>query len=88
MEIYSQENISKNSFFRTFSEEIDKYELVWHYDINDRDMTVISGSDWMFQYDDTLPFKLNVGDNIFIPKNTYHRIIKGCGDLIIKIEER
>ena len=88
MEIYSQENISENTFFRTFSEDIDKYELLWHYDNNDRYMTVISGSDWMFQYDDVLPFKLNEGDKIFIPKNTYHRIIKGNGDLIIKIEER
>jgi quercetin dioxygenase-like cupin family protein len=88
MEIYSQENISENTFFRTFSMDLDKYELLWHYDLKDRYMTVISGSDWMFQFDDCLPFKLNEGDKIFIPKNTYHRIIKGNGDLVIKIEEK
>lgn len=87
MDVYKQNNISENTFFRTFSKDLDKYDLVWHYDLNDRYMTVISGSDWMFQFDDNLPFKLNEGDKIFIPKGTYHRLIKGNSDLVIKIEE-
>ena len=34
-----------------------------------------------------LPIKLEDNQKIFIPKNTYHRIIKGTGELKIKIEE-
>jgi quercetin dioxygenase-like cupin family protein len=88
MEPYEQEQFSENSFLRTFREDIDKYELVWHYDHKDRYMTVISGLNWMFQFDDTLPFIMNEGDMIFIPKNTYHRIIKGHGDLVVNIKEK
>ena len=35
-----------------------------------------------------ISFKLNEGDKIFIPKNTYHRIIKGQGDLVVNIKEK
>ena len=87
MDIYSQEFISENTVLRTFKEDISKDELVWHYDQKDRYMTVILGSNWMFQFDNEFPFKLNEGDKIFIPKNTYHRIIKGNSNLKIKIEE-
>jgi hypothetical protein len=87
MNIYSQEFISENTVLRVFKEDISKDELVWHYDLKDRYMTVILASNWMFQFDNELPFKLNEGDKIFILKNTYHRIIKGNGNLKIKIEE-
>lgn len=88
MEIYSQEELSENTFLRTFTEDISKDELVWHYDLKDRYMSVILGSNWMFQFDDKLPFILKDNDVIFIPKNTYHRIIKGNGILKLKIEEK
>lgn len=88
MNFFEQEQLSDNTFLRTFREDINKYELVWHYDLKDRYMTVISGLNWMFQFDDKLPFIMNEGDMIFIPKNTYHRIIKGHGDLIVNITEK
>ena len=50
-------------------------------------MTVILASNWMFQFDDELPIKLEDNQKIFIPKLKYHRIIKGDGELKIKIEE-
>ena len=87
MEFFNQEQLSENTFFRTFREDISINELVWHYDLKDRYMTVILASNWMFQFDDQLPIKLEDNQKIFIPKNTYHRIIKGTGELKIKIEE-
>jgi hypothetical protein len=87
MEFFNQEQVSENTFFRTFREHISINELVWHYDLKDRYMTVILASNWMFQFDDQLPIKLEDNQKIFIPKNTYHRIIKGTGELKIKIEE-
>jgi hypothetical protein len=87
MEFFNQENLSENTFFRTFTEDISKDQLVWHYDLKDRYMTVILASNWMFQFDDELPIKLEDNQKIFIPKLKYHRIIKGDGDLKIKIEE-
>jgi hypothetical protein len=87
MQFFNQEQLSENTFFRTFREDISINELVWHYDLKDRYMTVILASNWMFQFDDQLPIKLEDNQKIFIPKNTYHRIIKGTGELKIKIEE-
>lgn len=88
MNPYEQKQLCENTFLRTFREDIDKYELVWHYDLKDRYMTVLSGENWMFQFDDNLPFLMKEGDIIFIPKNTYHRIIKGKGDLVVNIKEK
>lgn len=87
MEIFNQESTSENTFLRTFKEDISKDELVWHFDLKDRYMSVILASNWMFQFDNELPIKLEENQTIFIPKLKYHRIIKGDGELKIKIEE-
>lgn len=87
MEMFNQERLSENTFLRTFREDISKDDLVWHYDLKDRYITVISTSNWMFQFDDELPIKLEDNQKLFIPKLKYHRIIKGDGELKVKIEE-
>jgi len=33
------------------------------------------------------PLSVSLDKNIFIPKETYHRVIKGCGKLIVKNKE-
>jgi hypothetical protein len=42
---------------------------------------------WSFQIDDNLPNKLQIAEQIFIPKFVWHRVIKGHSDLIVEIEE-
>jgi hypothetical protein len=42
-------------------------------------------TDWMFQIDNQTPKKIQ--GEIFIPKETYHRVIKGTGDLKIRLEK-
>lgn len=74
-----------NLIVRTFSQDIDEEELVWHRDREDREVTVLEETDWQFQFDNELPQVLK--DTIFIPKNTYHRLIKGTGELNVHIEE-
>jgi hypothetical protein len=74
-----------NLTIRTFSQNIDEDELVWHRDENDREVTVLQQTDWKFQFDNELPQLLK--DVIFIPKNTYHRVIKGTGELNLQILE-
>jgi len=81
---YSQKR-DNNLIVRTFSQNIDEDELVWHRDQKDREVTVLEQTDWQFQFDDELPRVLK--DVIFIPKNTYHRLIKGTGELTISILE-
>ena len=74
-----------NLIVRTFSQDIDEEELVWHRDRQDREVTVLEETDWQFQFDNELPQVLK--DTIFIPKNTYHRLIKGTGELNVHITE-
>lgn len=58
---------------------------MWHRDRRDREVTILQETDWMFQLEDSIPQDLK--DTIFIPKNTYHRLIKGTGELDILIQE-
>ena len=70
---------------RKFKEDTPESELVWHRDRNDRQVTIIGETDWMFQLEDEIPQQLK--ETIFIPKCTYHRLIKGTGELNILIQE-
>ncbi len=79
------DDIEGGTIFRTFTANVDEDELVWHRDRRDRQVTVIGDTDWKFQFDDEVPQLLK--DVIFIPKNTYHRLIKGTKDLHIQIYE-
>lgn len=73
--------------YRTFSCSVDELELVWHRDRENRFVTVIEGEGWQYQEENKLPIKLTPGDKIFIPRYTYHRIIKGSTDLKIRIQK-
>lgn len=80
-----EELIKKDYVVRTFSENVDDIELVWHRDKEDRIVKSIGDTDWMVQLDNELPKSLT--ETIFIPKNTYHRVIKGSGNLTVKIKK-
>tara|TARA_B110000971_G_C19953884_1_gene474723 strand:- start:903 stop:1172 length:270 start_codon:yes stop_codon:yes gene_type:complete len=69
---------------REFSNKTSSIELVWHRDKEDRYVQVVSGTDWLFQLDNQAP-QAFPKDKLFIPKETYHRLIKGTGDLVVKI---
>lgn len=73
-------------YYRTFNVDLDNIEFVWHRDSEDRIVESLENTDWLFQFDNKLP--MNIDGKIFIPKNTYHRIIKGSNrDLKIKMKK-
>jgi hypothetical protein len=82
-----QEEITKGVRKRVFSESVGDEELKWHFDEKDRKVKVVKSNGWSLQMDNGLPTQLNEGDVITIPKGVYHRVIKGSGDLIVKIKE-
>lgn len=86
MKPYSEEK-SGNIIRRTFSNLVESEELVWHRDKEDRIVIPLNENDWLVQFDNELPKKLNVNEEFFIPKNTFHRVIKGSGDLMVEIIE-
>jgi hypothetical protein len=78
----------KNGYIeREFDTSVSIDELVWHRDKLDRVVEVIIGGGWKFQMDNELPKVLKAGDMLTIPKETFHRVIKGDGKLKIKINE-
>ena len=85
--IYTQETITPNKFKRVFSQDIPEKELVWHRDKENRLVEVLEDTDWYFQMDNRLPIPLKKGVKFDIPKETFHRVIKGTTDLVILIEE-
>ena len=71
---------------RVFSKDVESDELKWHYDLENRTVTILEGDDWEFQMDNELPQILKSGQVLTIPKGVYHRVKRGTTDLKIKIE--
>ena len=84
---FIEERIDDYNFIRTFSENVDEMDLIWHTDRENRIIEVLEGNNWKFQFDEELPLKLTNGLNISIPKGKIHRIIKGNGPLKIKLQK-
>ena len=81
---YSQ--IKEDGFIiREFSQDTPSFEFVWHRDKEDRIVEAVHDTDWLFQLDNQLPQSI---DKVFIPKETYHRVIKGTGNLKVKIWQK
>ena len=81
------EKIEEGVKYRTFKSNVETDELKWHFDKKDREVTILESNGWEFQLDNEIPIILKEGDTIFIPKGKYHRVLKGNGDLKIKILE-
>lgn len=82
---FKEKSLGNNEYIREFSDNVDDHELEWHIDKEDRIVEVIENNGWKVQIDNQLPRLLE--KTIFIPKETYHRIIKGDGNLIVKIKK-
>jgi hypothetical protein len=80
---FKEEVVSDNVFIREFKQETDSGEYFWHRDRENRIIESIGETDWQIQLDDELP-KVIQGE-VFIPMGVYHRVIKGTGDLKIKL---
>ena len=82
---FKEEQVSKSTFIRTFYHNVDSGELTWHRDREDRIIESIKVTDWKIQLDNHLP--IDIIGKVFIPKGVYHRLIKGTGDLMIRLQK-
>jgi hypothetical protein len=80
---FKEQKIEENIFIREFSQDTDSSEFLWHRDREDRIVESLEETDWLFQLDEELPKKIE--GKIFIPKETFHRIIKGSKNLKVKV---
>lgn len=83
MRPYSDKKISNKVTIREFISDVDNQELMWHRDREDRLIEPMGDTDWMIQFENQLPILIK--NQIFISKGTWHRAIKGSGNLKIRI---
>ena len=83
---FQENKIGDNVFIREFSQDTDSGELMWHRDREDRIVEAIEETDWMVQLDNELPKKIE--GEVLIPMGAYHRLIKGTGDLKIRLTKK
>lgn len=84
---YKDIEIKGNGFLRVFDDDIDPIELLWYRDKEDRTVEILHDTDWKFQEDNKLPIELKKHTRIFIPKYSWHRLIKGTKNLKLRIIE-
>ena len=80
---FKEEKVSDNVFMRVFYPELETEDLKWHIDLEDRVIRVVENTDWKFQFDNQLPIPFS--GEIFVPAGVWHRLIKGNGQLKIKV---
>jgi hypothetical protein len=83
MNPYVDIETTKEYVIRKFDENVDPIELMWHRDNEHRTLYLQGETNWKIQLENELPTAFV--PPIFIPKHKYHRLIKGTGDLILKI---
>ena len=84
---FEEEKIDQYNFIRTFPADVDEMDLIWHADKENRIITVLEGNGWKFQFDEELPIEMTEGKSISILKGVIHRVIKGNGPLVIKLQK-
>lgn len=70
---------------REFHVDRDDTEYMWHRDDEDREIEVIQGEGWQFQYENCLPYHLQPGMIFNVPQGEFHRLIKGYNNLTCRV---
>lgn len=77
--------LGENVFIRLFVKDLPSDELIWHWDKEDRTIEVLQSGGWSYQERDKKSRKLKNRETFSIHTGVWHRILKGSGDLIIKV---
>ena len=85
-QIFEKHGTDEKYLIRTFSSQVSEDELVWHKDKSGRKVHILSGNGWGLQHDDELPNNIKKGGEYHIQRESYHRLIKGHEDLVVRIE--
>lgn len=80
---FKEKPMNNKESVRTFSDTLDSHELKWHQDREDRTVIPLKETNWLFQRDNCLPERIE--GPIKIKANEWHRVIKGTGDLVVKV---
>jgi hypothetical protein len=82
---FNEDIKNESESIRIFKTDTKEEHLVWHRDREDRIIESLEETDWLIQIDNELPKEIR--GEVFIPMGVYHRLIKGKGDLKIKLQK-
>jgi hypothetical protein len=82
---YFEYAVNECEVIRVFECEDLGVEELWHRDLESRLIEVVGETDWKMQLENQLPSSLNSG--VFIRERSWHRLIKGSGNLTLKIHK-
>ena len=72
---------------RRFSADVATEDLRWHRDGEDREIVAVESDGWALQKDDRLPQVLLKGECHSVRKGEWHRLIRGSGELVLRIKK-
>ena len=84
---YKQKVLKEGLLLREFTQRTNSSDLIWHQDKKDRIVKVLKSEGWKLQLSKGLPFDLVEGKSYRIPSRSWHRVLKGKGELKILIKE-
>jgi len=84
---FLDEDVGDGWIIRRFSFDLPMDELRWHRDGEDRDILVIESDGWALQKDNGLPIELRKKESHSIRRGEWHRLLKGSGELVLKIRK-
>jgi len=68
-----------------YLEHTDSHDfLEWHTEKSDKTVVSVYPTDWKFQFEDELP--TSIDSEIFVPKNTSFRLLRGTSPITIQIK--
>jgi hypothetical protein len=73
---------------RVFVEDVDEGLLSWHKDMRSINFKVIGGRDWKLLIENDEIMYLEIGKHYYVPKGTYHKMVKGKNNLILEIHNK
>lgn len=80
---FIEKRVGEEIYERLFTSDLNAEDLKWHWDEEDRIISPLHETDWMFQFDNELPQRIEGA--IKIPQGVWHRLIGGKGDLLLKV---
>jgi len=83
---FQETRIADEVFIRKFSAELDRTELTWHRDDEDRIVEPVGQTDWLIQFENHIPRIIT--QPVFIPKGEWHRLLQGTGELTVQITKK
>jgi len=83
---FQETQITGEISVRKFSADLDREELTWHRDDEDRVVESLGQTDWLIQFENCLPVVLT--KPVIIPKGEWHRLLQGTGDLTVQITKK